>query len=313
MRKPTQTLDFWQFDVGLFDDGKTVELNEKYGPLGEAIFFRIMCYISETEGYYAKLSDALILYVYRSIGSKWVRNKQVISEVISYCGVCGLFDVNLLSQSIITSRGIQRRWLYAKKKNRAQGFSTAKFWLLDEKSEPGLSSHTQNYDNCNKKADNCNKKADKCNKNTNIKDNTSKVKSSKTEEAAPAELSAAAAELLSFYQKNMGMPMAPLTMEKLLAWMDDVDASLIEYAVEQAVKMGKRTWAYVEAILNNHANAGRKTRAEAEESNPKKSGSNAAPTKFTNFEQREYDYDAFERRSLGSCKNKGKESEKNGS
>ena len=170
MRKPSQALEFWQFDVGLFDDGKIIDLNEKYGPLGEAIFFRIMCYISENDGYYAKLSDALILYVYRSIGSKWIRNRQVISEVISYCGECGLFDVNLLSQSIITSQGIQRRWLYAKKKSRAQGFSTAKFWLLGDETERELSDHTQNNDNCNNNADNCNKKADNCNKNTDIKD-----------------------------------------------------------------------------------------------------------------------------------------------
>ena len=200
MRKPKQSLEFWQFDVGLFDDGKIIDLNEKYGPLGEAIFFRIMCYISINEGYYAKLSDALILYIYRSVGSKWIRNRQVISEVISYCGECGLFDVNLLSQSIITSRGIQRRWQFAKK--RQQSFKATKFWILDEESEPELSSHTQNYDNCNNNADNCNNNADNCNNNDDINKNKIKTNENKTEDA-PAELSAAAAELLSFYQKNM--------------------------------------------------------------------------------------------------------------
>ena len=185
MRKPTQTLEFWQFDVGLFDDGKIIDLNEQYGPLGEAVYFRILCYISKSNGYYAELNDALILYIYRSIGSKWIRNRRIISEVISYCGVCGLFDVNLLSQSIITSCGIQRRWLYAKTKSRAQGYSTAKFWLLEDEPEPELSNHTENYDNCNNKADNCNNKADNCNKNTDIKerqDNSTEINTTQEEE-----------------------------------------------------------------------------------------------------------------------------------
>lgn len=294
MRKPKQSLEFWQFDVGLFDDGKIIDLNEKYGPLGEAIFFRIMCYISENDGYYAKLSDALILYIYRSVGSKWIRNRQVISEVISYCGVCGLFDVNLLSQSIITSQGIQRRWAFAKKRSHA--FEAMKFWLLDEESEPELSDHTQNYDNCNNKADNCNNNADNCNNNTDINKNTIKTNENKTEDT-PVELSAAAAALFSFYQKNMAVPLSPMTMEKLLAWMNDVDVSLIEYAIEQAVGQNKRNWAYVEAILNNHANAGRKTRAEAEGSNSKK-GSKSQGTSFSNFDGREQDYDAFENRGM---------------
>ncbi len=301
MRKPKQSLEFWQFDVGLFDDGKIIDLNEKYGPLGEAIFFRIMCYISENEGYYAKLSDALILYIYRSVGSKWIRNRQVISEVISYCGVCGLFDVNLLSQSIITSRGIQRRWQFAKK--RQQSFQATKFWLLEDESEPGLSDYTQNNDNCNNNAVSCNNNADNCNKNDDINKNTIKTNENKTEDT-PAELSPAAAELFSFYQKNMAIPITPMTMERLLAWMNDVDVSLIEYAIEQAVGQNKRTWAYVEAILNNHANAGRKTRAEAEKSNPK-NGSNAKPTKFSNFDQREQDYDAFENGSKGRMEKNG--------
>ena len=183
MRKPTQTLDFWQFDVGLYDDGKVIDLNEKYGPLGEAVYFRILCYIAKSNGYYAELNDALILYIYRSIGSKWIRNRRIISEVISYCGVCGLFDVNLLSQSIITSCGIQRRWLYAKTKSRAKGYSTAKFWILDDESEPELSNHTENYDNCNNKADNCNKNTDIKERQYNTtEDNTIKHNVSQSEE-----------------------------------------------------------------------------------------------------------------------------------
>lgn len=180
-RTSSQTLPYWQFEVGLFDDGKNIELSDKYGPLGEAVLFRIMCYITQSDGYFAQLNDALILYVYRSIGSKWVKNKRIISEVIHYCGVCGLFDVNLLSRNVITSQGIQRRWLYAKKKNRAKGYSTAKYWLLSEE-ETVQGEERSDEDKCNINADKCNNNADNCDINSYIKESKEKEKESEQED-----------------------------------------------------------------------------------------------------------------------------------
>ncbi len=164
MRTSCQSLNFWQFDVELYDDGKIIDLNEAYGPLGEAVYFRILCYIAKTDGYFAQLNESLLRYVFRSIGSKWIK-KAKITEVIQYCGVCGLFDVNLLTQNVITSPGIQRRWLYAKKKSRARGFSTDRFWLIDES---GLSNHIPNSDNCDNNVDNCYNNADNCYNNASI-------------------------------------------------------------------------------------------------------------------------------------------------
>lgn len=167
-RKSEQTLEFWQFDTGLFDDGKIIDLNEKYGPVGEAIYFRILSYIAQSNGYYACFDSALVLYVYRSIGNKWLKSRQYIEEVIFYCGECGLFDVSLLQRKIISSRGIQRRWLYAKKKSRARGYSTTEFWLLNEE-KSNQPEHGVLYDfenSCINNSDNCNSNSDNCNNNS---------------------------------------------------------------------------------------------------------------------------------------------------
>lgn len=172
-RTSNQRLEFWQFEVALFNDMKMVDLNEKYGTLGEAVYFRILSYIADSEGYYAVLSDSLVLSIYRSIGSKWLRDKRVILRIIDYCGVCGLFDVNLLRQNVITSCGIQRRWLYAKEKARAKGFTTDKFWLLTDQ---GFGSCTQNKNKCSNNDDKCSNNADKCDNNLPY---ISKVKRSK--------------------------------------------------------------------------------------------------------------------------------------
>ena len=172
-RTSSQALEYWQFDVGLFNDLKIVDLNEKYGPLGESIFFRVLSLIAESDGYFAMFNDALILNIYRSIGSKWIKNRRIIAEVIHYCGVCGLFDVNLLSQNVITSRGIQRRWIHAKKKSRARGFSTDMFWLLSNEPEQGIPHSFE--DNCSNNTDNCSNNADCCNNNEPYKVKVSKI------------------------------------------------------------------------------------------------------------------------------------------
>lgn len=172
-RTSSQALEYWQFDVGLFNDLKIVDLNEKYGPLGESIFFRVLSLIAESDGYFAMFNDALILNIYRSIGSKWIKNRRIIAEVIHYCGVCGLFDVNLLSQNVITSRGIQRRWIHAKKKSRARGFSTDMFWLLSNEPEQGIPHSFE--DNCSNNTDNCSNNADCCNNNKPYKVNVSNI------------------------------------------------------------------------------------------------------------------------------------------
>ena len=72
-----------------------------------------------------------------------------------------------------------------------------------------------------------------------------------------------AAAVVKAYQDNIGF-VSPAVFEKIYSWLDDVDESLIIYAIEQAVFNNKSSWQYINAILNNHFKAGRKTRADAE-------------------------------------------------
>lgn len=205
-RTSSQTLYYWQADVGMFDDPKIVDLNDEYGPLGEAILFRIFDYIARTDGYFAQLNDALIIYLYRSVGNKWIKNKRIISEIIQFCGVCGLFDVNLLTQNVITSQGIQRRWLYAKKKDRARGFSTAKYWLLGEISnEPLQGRPRKKSDSCNNNADNCSNNADNCDNNSPYKKRQENIPPLSPKGGSGGEWEEARARFFSAYPKLKGL------------------------------------------------------------------------------------------------------------
>ena len=93
------------------------------------------------------------------------------------------------------------------------------------------------------------------------------------------------AAVVKSYQDNIGF-VSPAIFEKICAWLDDVDESLIIYAIEQAVFNNKTNWQYINAILNNHFKAGRKTRADAE---------NVPKDKPKEEKEDKYDYAELER------------------
>ena len=57
--------------------------------------------------------------------------------------------------------------------------------------------------------------------------------------------------LFEYIESNFGRPLSPLEYEKANHWLSLYDQEIIEYAVKIAVMNGKRTFNYVEGILNN--------------------------------------------------------------
>jgi len=96
------------------------------------------------------------------------------------------------------------------------------------------------------------------------------------------------AAVVKAYQDNIGF-VSPAIFEKICTWLDDVDESLILYAIEQAVFNNKSNWQYINAILNNHFKAGRKTRSDAE---------NVPKDKSKDTKKSGYDYEALEKRAF---------------
>lgn len=95
-----------------------------------------------------------------------------------------------------------------------------------------------------------------------------------------------AAAVVKAYQDNIGFA-SPMIFEKICAWLDDVDESLIIYAIEQAVFNNKPNWRYINAILNNHFKACRKTRADAENV-PKGKPKEEKDSKYAELERRAF-------------------------
>ncbi len=130
MARPKKTgLDYFPFDVDYYDDFKIMDLLNEYGPLGTTIYEVIISKIYKN-GYYLEVPlDKLATQIVRIIGNRWIKNKDLVIQVIQYCADIGLFDNALLTQSVITSVGIQRRYSEVTVRNKVD---KSKYWLLEK-------------------------------------------------------------------------------------------------------------------------------------------------------------------------------------
>lgn len=92
--------------------------------------------------------------------------------------------------------------------------------------------------------------------------------------------------------------LSPRNMEELLSFADDLPDDLIRYAIDQGCAAGKRTWAYVRAILNAYVQQGIKTvgEAKAKDDAHAQNGKQAAASRNNpalNYPQREYKPEDF--------------------
>jgi len=124
--------------TNFYYDDKIVDLMDHHGPFG-VVVYDIILTIVYNEGYYAEVSkDRLSRMVAKIIGNRWVKDKKAVVQVIDYCADIGLLDHDLLSQSIITSGGIQRRYYQIAVVLMKRRLYSKKYWLL-ENEEPVLS------------------------------------------------------------------------------------------------------------------------------------------------------------------------------
>ena len=133
-RPQKDKLEYFPFDVDIFEDDKLFDVQNEYGPLGEIIYIRLLCLIYKN-GYYYKFEtlDKLASLLVRSIGSKWVRDKKTVVQVIPFLAKCNLFSSELMQENVLTSASIQKRYLKATE--RRQSLNNKPYWLLEEKDQ----------------------------------------------------------------------------------------------------------------------------------------------------------------------------------
>lgn len=127
-RAPKKGLSYYPKTVDYYSDDKIMDLSDEYGPIGLTVYDVILTLIY-TNGYYLEIPmDKLARIVRRTIGNRWIRDINLVIQVIDYCADIGLFNKGLLLQNIMTSEGIQRRYAEVTARNKVD---KSKYWLLD--------------------------------------------------------------------------------------------------------------------------------------------------------------------------------------
>jgi len=268
-RPPKEGLLYFPFDVDFYEDFKIEDLSNEFGPLGESVYKRILCLVYRDKGYYLEIDmDRLAVKLIKSIGNRWARSKEQVIQVILYCADIGLFDKDLLLRGVITSVGIQRRFLEVK--GRRPCINDA-YWFLGKKpyiNSPKTPINSEKPivisekppvlppDNTQRKEKKKKEKKSKENKNN---------KGKKTEVVVDnPDLDFA--DVFKTWEKAAALHPTQMVIEELGLLMDEYGKDNLCDAIRTAADQGKVTLAYVKGILrNNAAGTTKKSKADIEQ------------------------------------------------
>ena len=257
------------FPLDVCIDSKLEAIENEFGIKGFAVVVKLFQRIYGQEGYYCEWNDEVMLsFATRTC----LLGGSIVSEIVDSALRRGIFNKEIYERfGVLTSKGIQERYL--KITNRRKESVIKKEYLLIK--------CTQNPDD----VDNSSENVDIFNENA---DNSSINKINELNELN--KMNKINKKVFQLYAENIGA-INSIIVQKLQGWIEDVDVSLIEYAIEQAVTSNAKNFNYIEAILKNNLNAGRKTRVEAENS---KKPTKVKKTAFNNFEQPDDDVSDIE-------------------
>lgn len=128
-------------------------------------------------------------------------------------------------------------------------------------------------------------------KGRTYKDKREKNKDLKT--VTPVFPSAVPQNIIDLYEENISRNyITRMELDNLEFWLARVDADMLEWAIKEAAGNNKRTWKYIEAILNNHFSAGRTTLAAVQDAQSSfKAQKDQAQSVYSDDN---YDYDELE-------------------
>lgn len=265
--------------IDFYEDDKIFDLLDRYGPLGVTVYDCILCIVYK-RGYYAEIPlDKLSRMIIKMIGNKWVKSQKAVVQVVHFCSEIGLLDDDLMTENIITSVGIQRRYYEIAVKRMKRQLYTDQYWLLGKAKdgEPllnaplnGITSE-ENLISSEEKQINSGKNAIEIKENKNI-DNI----------AFHPELERAFQMYLLVRRKNFG----EISEEQIQALRDD----LLNLSDKEEERI---------AIVKKATASGWKSFYKTERKRESSGSGKGKGKDNNNFDRRKYDMDALERSLLG--------------
>lgn len=114
-----QGLTYFPFDVDFFNDEKIEAISGEFGIKGEIVAIKLLTAVYRN-GYFIEWSEMLQMKMLKSLPSI---SKELLDQIISRLIRWEFFDENLFnSAQILTSKGIQKRYFEAMKRNKGREY-----------------------------------------------------------------------------------------------------------------------------------------------------------------------------------------------
>lgn len=299
-RPQKEGLEYFPLDVDIDQDDKVALIEAQHGATGFAVVIKLLMKIYKNSYFYEWTEKEQLLF------SKRINvDINSINVIINDCVKWGLFDNDMLKKhNILTSRGIQRRYLKASERRQRVEIEEKYLLLDDEEVNVYKNLVIVNINDCSTVVN------DNINPQSKVKE--SKVKNSRVEESRKEDPTAADTDyknVIDFFNNNIH-PVTPVEAEKLKDWLNDMESDVIIQAIEEAVIYNKRNYGYIATILNARLKHGIRTKQHLDaylrdrkdiknKDAPRKGAFKAPVTTFNSYNQRSYDMDELEKKLLG--------------
>lgn len=140
-RPHKQGLAFYRKDTGFYCNPDIISLLMDFGPRG-VVIYEVLIDLIYANGYYLEFPlNKVAAMVQRIVGGRWIPSVDLVLQVSHYCADLGMFDKDLLSQSVLTSVKIQEDYSKSTVRNKVD---KSKYWLLEEERGVGGSMPQKN-------------------------------------------------------------------------------------------------------------------------------------------------------------------------
>lgn len=291
-------LDYFPLDVDFFRDRKIRSIKVRYGMDGIALYLYILCLVYEDKGYYTKIDVDFYEQVEDDLGI----SENSARQIMNYFCERSLLDGTLFTTvKILTSVKIQKTFQAAKRSAKRSIKVIPDYWLLKTDETLGFIKFAQMEVFSANNGSFSEKNPCKSEKNPlkKSKEKKSKVNEIKEKEAFGVCSCENLKKVLSKLEDS-GIFVSSNISEAVQSWLTDTDIDIVFYAIEQADRRAKRSWQYIEAILNNLKKSGIKTMAQVTERDEQFKQRNISPSARERsteiYGAGDTDYDEIERR-----------------
>lgn len=250
MARPVKEgLDYFPMDVDFLHNIKVRKIMRSNGPQSPVVLLGLLSSIYGDHGYYMEWDDDVRFLMADDIGI----SEEAVDEVIKKAVKVNFFDKTIFEKfSVLTSRGIQKRYLQASKRKKDSGIQK-RFCLL-----VNVSNNSVNVDNNPAQRELMHTETDKVKES---KGNKNKEKDSRGDQTVTDPVQA----VRDFYERNIGQ-LSPYVAQDIGYWLEDFSPDMLIEALKRTAEKNAG-YNYTKGVLRGWQKDNVKTLADVKAAN----------------------------------------------